>query len=60
MKKNKTKQGLRINADTIRVLSRIELRAAEGGVDTPAPPATNGSSAPTCQTTRFACCVVIP
>ena len=57
MKKNKTKQGLRINADTIRVLSRIELRSVGGGIDTPAPPATNGSGAASCQTTKFACCI---
>lgn len=55
MKKQATKK-LGLHAQTVRTLSALELREAAGG-DVLAPPQTNGSSAQSCQTTRFACCL---
>lgn len=56
MKRNKTSFTLPLPRPLILKLEH--LRIISGGGDLQAPPQTNGSSAPTCQGTKFECCLV--
>lgn len=52
MKRTKTPSTL----PRVLILKLEHLRLISGGDNLQAPPQTNGSSAPTCQSTKFACC----